>query len=124
MDNAHSFFATLTVNVFVSDADFNFIYSCFQKHYDTRIKMAADVGGWLYGRRIHRTPFDGWNPTDNERIVEFTSNQIDSVLKSLEFNDTKQGSDINFRFYKIISEMKIQQQTINKNITGFLTNLK
>jgi len=119
MENTHSFYATLTANVFVSDEDFYFIYQCFERHYDHKIKSASEVGGWLYGRKVHRTPYADWKPTDEDRIIDFTFRQIDSILKSLEMERSEQASEINLRFHKIISEMQIKQQTINKNITGW-----
>jgi len=115
MENTHSFYATLTANVFVGDEDFYFIYDCFQKHYDINLKMAAEVGGWLYGRKIHRTPFEGWEPDDESKVIEFTFRQMDLILKSMEMQRTDQASLINIRFRKILHELAEKQNSLNNN---------
>ena len=117
MENNHSFYATLTANVFVNDEDFNFIYECFQRHYDTTIKMAADVGGFLYGLRNRRVKFyDTEIITNENRILDLSNRQIQLILKSLEMQRTDQASDINFRFHKILQELVEKQNSLNNNI--------
>lgn len=123
MENTHSFYATLTANVFVSDEDFYFIYDCFQKHYDHKLQYAAEVGGWLYGRKVRRTPYADWTPSDEDRVIEFTFRQMDSILKSMEMQQTEQASKIYLRFSKIMGEMNTSQKTINKNISGWSSEL-
>lgn len=123
MENTHSFYATLTANVFLSDEDFYFIYECFQRHYDHNIKAASEVGGWLYGRKVHRTPYADWLPSDEDRVIEFTFRQMDYILKSMEMQRSEQASLINLRFHKIIGEMMSQQNSLNKNISGFTSDL-
>lgn len=123
MENTHSFYATLTANVFVNDEDFYFIFECFQRHYDHNIKAASEVGGWLYGRKVHRTPYADWTPSDEDREIEFTFRQMDLILKSMEMQSSEQASAINFRFHKILGELSTSQKAINKNITGWTTEL-
>lgn len=125
MENTHSFYATLTANIFVSDEDFNFIFECFQRHYDTTIKMAADVGGFLYGFRNRRIKFyDTEVITDEDRILDLSNRQIQLILKSLEMYRTDQASSINIRFHKILHELVEKQDQLNKNISGWTANLK
>ena len=112
----HSFYAKLSANVFLSDEDFYFIYKCFQNHYDRTIKMSADVGGFLYGRKVHRTPYPDWTPTDEDRVIEFSSRELQLVLKSLEMQSSKQASDLNIRFLQILSELAKNQNEINNNL--------
>jgi len=119
MENTHSFYATLSANVFLNDADFYFIYQCFERHYDHKIKSASEVGGWLYGRKVHRTPYADWKPTDEDRIIDFTFRQIDSVLKSLEMERSEQSSRLNMMFHKIAHEMSITQKLINENMSTY-----
>lgn len=117
MENTHSFYATLTANVFVSDDDFDFIYQCFQRHYDTTIKMAADVGGFLYGFKNRRTKFYPEEEINDEynRTIELSNRQIQLVLKSMEMQSSEQASAINLRFHKIISELIFAQNHLNEN---------
>lgn len=124
MENTHSFYATITANVFVSDEDFNFIYECFQRHYDATIKMSANVGGFLYGLRNSRVKFyDTEIITDEDRILDLSNRQIQLIIKSLEMYRTDQASDINFRFHKILHELAKSQDSINKNISGWSSEI-
>lgn len=124
MENTHSFYATLTANVFVNDEDFNFIYECFQRHYDITIKMVADVGGFLYGFRNRRIPLIGLDITNEDRILDLSNRQIQLILKSMEMQRTDQASNINFRFHKILQELVSSQNSLNKNISGWTSELK
>lgn len=120
MENVHGFYATLTANVFINDDDFNFIYRSFQGHYDITIKMAANVGGFLYGLKNRRTKFYAEEVINDEsRTIDVSNRELQLILKSMEMQNSAQASSINLRFHKILSEMSTQQETINKNITGW-----
>ena len=123
MESKYSFYATLTANVFLDDNDFNFIYKGCQQHYDNWVKLSTEVGGFLYGAKIRRTPFPGYTPSDKDRIVDFTTRQLGLIIKSFEMQSEEQASRLNLMFHKIASEMAIQESTINKNITGWTTDL-
>ena len=116
MENNHSFYATLTANVFVNNEDFYFISECFKNHYDINIKMAVELGGWLYGFGIRRTPLKGLDVTDEHRILELSNRQIQLILKSMEMQRTDQASDIKLRFHKILQELVEKQNSLNTNI--------
>jgi hypothetical protein len=124
MESKYSFYATLTANVFLDDSDFDFITEVCRNHYDRAVREIVGVGGFLYGFKVRRTPYADWLPSDEERIVEFTTRQLGLIMKSFEMQSGEQASRLNLMFHKIASEMAIQQKTINKNITGFTTELK
>lgn len=123
MESKYSFYATLTANVFLDDNDFNFIYKGGQQHYDTTVKLSTKVGGFLYGLSVRRSPIPGMDVTNEDRICEFTARQLGLIMKSFEMQSGEQASRLNLMFHKIASEMAIQQSTINKNITGWTTDL-
>ena len=124
MENTHSFYATLTANVFLNDVDFYFICLGCQNHYDFTVRQSNEVGGFLNGFRNRRTPFEGFIPQDEDRVVEFTARQLGLIMKSFEMQSGEQVSRLNLMFHKIANEMAIKQQSINKNITGWTTDLK
>jgi hypothetical protein len=125
MDSKYNFYATLTANVFLDDNDFDFIYKGFESHYDTTIKLSAKVGGFLYGYKFRRTPISDLEViTDEDRVVEFSARQLGLIMKSFEMQSGEQASRLNLMFHKIANEMAIKQQTINKNISEWCTELK
>jgi hypothetical protein len=124
MESKYSFYATLTANVFLDDDDFNFIYKGCEHNYDTTVKLSTKVGGFLYGLSFRRSPIQGMDVSNEDRICDFTARQLGLIMKSFEMQSGEQASRLNLMFHKIASEMAIQQSTINKNITGFSTELK
>lgn len=116
MEGTYSFYATLTANVFLNDSDFYFLFESFKRHYDRTINASAEVGGFMYGRKVHRNPFTGWEPTDEDRVIEFTSRQLGLVMKCLEMERGEQASRLNMMFHKIASETASSQNFINENI--------
>ena len=112
----NSFYATLTANIFLDDSDFNFICQGCKSHYDRTIKSLPEVGEFLYGAKIRRTPYADWLPSDEDRIVDFTSRQLGLIMKSFEMQRGEQASRLNLLFHKIASEMAQKQNEINKNL--------
>lgn len=124
MENKHSFYATLTANVFVNDNDFNFIYECFKSHYDFKIKTSAEQGGFLYGLRNRRVKFyDSEIITDENRILDLSISQIQLIMKSLEMHNTGQASDIYLRFDKIRIELVQKQNGLNEKSSQWTAEL-
>lgn len=73
MESKYSFYATLTTNVFLDDNDFNFICQGCKSHYDSTVKSLPEVGYFLFGAKVRRTPYADWIPSDEDRVVEFTA---------------------------------------------------
>ena len=69
MESKYSFYATLTANVFIDDNDFEFICQKCKTHYDSKVRILPEVGGFLYGAKVRRTPYADWIPSDEDRIV-------------------------------------------------------
>jgi len=113
MESKYSFYATLTANVFLDDNDFYFLKNVFANHYDFNIRRCAEIGGFLHGYHIRRSPINGMDITDDDRIVDFTSMQLGLVLKSLEMQNSEQSSKLNLMFHKIANEMAQNQKLIN-----------
>jgi len=114
--NNYSFHATLTVSIFLNDEDFNFIFENCKNHYDTRIKYFTQIGGFLNGFKNRRTHITGLEITDDDRYVEFSFRQLDSMIKSLEMNSCETSSKLNLLFNKVISELTEKQKNINNNL--------
>ena len=117
MEAKYSFYATLTANVFLNDSDFNLITEGCRSHYDRTVKSLVELGGFLYGAKNRRTPFEGYTVTDEDRIVDFTSRQLGLIMKSFQMQSGEQASRLNLMFHKIASEMAFKQNDINNNIT-------
>ncbi len=109
MADKHSFWATLTATIEINDSDFELIQESCKHHYDFKIKSLVEVGGFLYGAKNRRD----WSPEDKE--IEFTFRQIDSVMKSLEMYTTEQSYALYSRLRSII--MEINEKTIALNDT-------
>lgn len=118
MENTHSFLATITADVFINDDDFYFIKNCFESHYDLNVKMAAELGGWLYGFSVRRTPFKGLYITNDQRTVELSKKQIDLILKSLEMHNQKQSVLTRIRFSGIAKQLMETELKINKTLNN------
>lgn len=110
MNDKHSFFATLSAEVEISDSDFNLILENAANHYDSTVQDSVKIGGFLYGFKNRRDFSKG-----KDKIVELTSRQLGLVLKSIEFNNSNQAIFLCKRLYKIAMEM--QQKTIELNKT-------
>ena len=124
MENKHSFYATLTANVFVNDNDFDFIYECFKGHYDFTIKASAERGGFLCRLRSRRVKFYYSEIiTDEDRILDLSISQIQLIMKSLEMHDTGQASDIYLRFNKIHNELVQKQNGLNEKSSQWTAEL-
>ena len=124
MENKHSFHATLTANVFVSNEDFYFIFNVLKSHYDITVQMSVGHGGFIYGLQNRRTPLKGLDVTDDDRVCDFTSRQLGLIINSLEMQSSDQASLISLRFNQILNGLLRSQQAINKNISGWCTDLK
>ncbi len=122
MENTYSFYATLTANIFLNDNDFYFLCDCCKNHYDFTVRMSNEIGGFLHGFKVRRTPIKGLDITNDDRIVEFNYMKLGLIMKALEIQTSEQALRLNLLFNKVASEMFISQQSINKNIIG-LTNI-
>lgn len=117
MKDNYSFYATLTVSVFLDDNDFNFILDVCKNHYDSKIKSLQEHGGFLYGAKIRRTPYSDWIPKDKDRFVELNHNQLGLIIKSFEMLSNEQASRLNLLFHKIANEMYKNHAIVNKKLT-------
>lgn len=124
MENNYSFYATLTVNLFIDDNDFDFICNSCKHHYDRTVKSLQEIGGFLFGAKVRRTPYADWLPKDEDRIVEFNANQLGLIMKSFEMLSGEQASRLNLMFHKIASEMAIKQKFINENMSSYRVEIK
>ena len=117
MEAKYSFYATLTVNIFLDDNDFDFICQACKNHYDRKVKNLVEIGGFLYDAGNRRTSIGHLEIiTDEDRIIYFTSRQLGLIMKSFEMQSGKQASRLNLMFHKIASEMAESEKFINQNI--------
>lgn len=124
MDNNYSFYATLTVNFLIDDIDFNFICEACKSHYDFKVRQSNEIGGFLNGFRTRRTQCNGMDITNEDRILQLNASQLGLIMKSFEMQSSEQASRLNLMFHKITFEMATKQKTINKNISGWTSELK
>ena len=80
----YSFEAQLTAYIEVTDKEFNDIWTCMDHHYDMAVKEAVRQGGFMWGQRNRRTPYEGQKEEDIDRFMQLNSRQIGIVLKGLE----------------------------------------
>lgn len=110
----HFFIAELKANIELSDSDFNLLLKCSRSHYDSTVQSASMVGGFLYGINNRRN----WSKNNSEidLSTEFTYRQIDTMLKSLEFVNTKEALKLMVRLTTIVSDMLAKNNEINKQL--------
>lgn len=111
--NKHSFYATLTAVVYISDKDFELLLQLSSNHYDHKVQSISMIGGFLYGNKGKRD----FNPSDEElKELELSTRQIGLLLKSLEMCATDDGSYLANRFYNIAMELQAKQEQLNKTL--------
>jgi hypothetical protein len=112
--NRHSFYATLQAHILLIDAEFDFIFSCMEKHYDFTIKQATKQGGFMYGLKNRRTRFYPEEIIDDEsRTIDVSNRELQLLIKSMEmYNDY----NIQSKLSAILSEMIQKQNELNKTL--------
>ena len=80
----YSFEAQLIAYIEVTDKEFNDIWKCMETHYDMTVKEAVSQGGFMWGLRNMRTPYEGQKEEDINRYMQLNSRQIGIVLKGME----------------------------------------
>lgn len=93
-----SFTAEVFCLLTFTDDQWALIMDHFHQHYDLDLRIAAMVGGWLYGLNNHRILSD--NKESQE--LKFTFRQIDSILKSLELDQSEQARDLDNKLRDVI----------------------
>ena len=114
----HSFWATLKVNIVLSDEEFDFLFKTAESHYDFAIKEMTKLGGRLYGAKNKRT--SQIKTTDIEyinSISDLSFRELDSLIKCLEMEvgyGHPIAKNLDKRFRSIIIEMASIIEQINK----------
>jgi len=116
----HSFYATLSANIELSDEEFELICEHAEHHYDYTVKSSVKRGGFLYGAKGSRdyaakqdTADDLWK---DYRTREYTSRNIQTMLKAIEFNQSEAALNLYKRLRNIAMEMQEKQMLINNNL--------
>ena len=108
---SHQFFATLSVEIDMSDKDFNILLQCASNHYDFTVQSGAAVGGFLYGLKNRRDFSNG-----EYKKIEVSTRQIGLILKSLEGNGTDEARYIGENLYRIAMELHSTASEINNSL--------
>jgi len=118
MEINNMFCAELTAYIPMTDEEFNYIFETSKRHYDTTIKMSTDVGGWLYGMKVRRTPWKGATHDDVNKNVEANNRKIQLMIKCLEMSDGELPARLNIMLHKVYSELvqktNLANEIINK----------
>lgn len=109
--NKHSYIATLSANIELSDSDFNLLLESARNHYDNTVNSTIRVGGNLYGAKNRREFSNGEN-----KFVEFSESQLGLALKSLEYQHRDDASMLYVRLYGIVREMHAKWKEINDEL--------
>ena len=107
----HSFYAKLSANIEMEDADFKHLKSKAAKHYDSTVKDSVLIGGFLYGLTNRREFSNG-----EDKTLELSSRELQLCIKALEFDGEEQTNVILKMLIDVLHEMYFQQKQINKNL--------
>ena len=110
----HSFFATLSATVELSDNEFNLLLESAQKHYDGTVNSTICVGDHLYGAKGRRNFSEG-----KDKNVDFTERQLGLALKSLEIQNTDLSIALYVRLIGIVKDMQAKNIEINEDLKVF-----
>lgn len=120
----HSFYATLTAEVEITDEEFDLICECCKNHYDYKVKSLIEHGGFLYGannkrnfsKEYAREAMEDFKDND----IEFSTSQLNITMKSLEQYYHSPKNEAKFilskRLHNIFDELQEKQQEINKSL--------
>lgn len=110
------FYAKLTAEIELSNEELNLLIECSERHYDSTVKSISmcGKGGFLYGLHNRRK----WEIESNTEISngEFKSNQIQLMLKSLEFKNEPEAGNLYGKLITIAKEMQTKNITLNKTL--------
>lgn len=110
----HSFYATLTANILLDDADFDLLFSGMEKHYDFTIQEATKIGGFMYGLKNRRTKFFNDEVIDDEsRTIDVSNRELQLLIKSTEMYSS---NELKSKLRKILSELVEKQNELNTNL--------
>lgn len=109
----HSFYATLTAHIEISDSDFKLLLESAANHYDNTVQSSVRAGGFMYGFNNRRN----WSKGE-DKIVELSTSQTGLVLKSIEFNGTDKALHLYKRIYNIAMEMQNKEIELNKTLNN------
>ncbi len=112
----HSFYATLSVNIEVSDKDFELMMQTCCNHYDNTVQDLVRVGGFLYGAKNRRE----WNVDSKD--IDFTERQLGLILKAFEMNNSDQAKNICKNLWSIVNSLHETHTEVNANLNSMLIN--
>lgn len=110
----HSYFATLSATIELSDSEFNLLLESAKNHYDSTVNSTVCVGGHLYGAKGRRDYSEG-----KDKNVDFSERQLGLALKSLEIQNTEISMSLYIRLTGIVKDMHAKWNEINEDLKVF-----
>ena len=104
----YSFFAELKLNIVIEDDLFNMLLETCANHYDGWVRQSVQVGGFLYGAKNRRD----WSKGEDKEL-ELTSRQADTILKALEMNNSDNANNLYKTLCIALAEMSKKADEIN-----------